>query len=525
MATQLELTLEAGLAAVPAVSCRCLDEQPSLCLLSDEADVVLSPFSKPALREMPGETSCSHPCFADELERECLELERLQKPKPRSSDAKAFSVASSFGSAQTGKLSCKLQGHGSGSFQGSQCGLPVEGSSSLRPFSATAECHLGRAGLRRKQPLAVALENVRRLRLHGVASRPGAWQGCSKNPECNREDRHRGLCNRRATIAGLSSYPDSDVLKTAIAMGMPLTSIAVVPSAGQEHLSDLESPEGSVQGSDRSDHTQLGLAVSCNGDDQLEDQESEGQQGLVSEQEDDSEADIPQPYHSDDESGAGGVSSGVSISDCDSPNLGLLAFDSPLQDDQECQNDRSEADIPTLVSPEYDAGGLNVCGQPVPGEVFADDLGHGIEYGCQELPLTWHCPPSDSFLPGSPELSMGSRASAEADDEEPSEPSEPFSDAYAEEQSLTTSIVSEPRLQVPRPRASSCLREAPAKPAGSRKNKRPIEFNTEGPAYPGQQCTQCSTQSTPVWRAGPLGPKTLCNACGVRYMKVAKRTR
>lgn len=33
----------------------------------------------------------------------------------------------------------------------------------------------------------------------------------------------------------------------------------------------------------------------------------------------------------------------------------------------------------------------------------------------------------------------------------------------------------------------------------------------------------CCMQSTPVWRAGPAGPKTLCNACGVRYMKVAKR--
>lgn len=30
-------------------------------------------------------------------------------------------------------------------------------------------------------------------------------------------------------------------------------------------------------------------------------------------------------------------------------------------------------------------------------------------------------------------------------------------------------------------------------------------------------------QVTPVWRAGPEGPKTLCNACGVRYMKVAKK--
>lgn len=31
-----------------------------------------------------------------------------------------------------------------------------------------------------------------------------------------------------------------------------------------------------------------------------------------------------------------------------------------------------------------------------------------------------------------------------------------------------------------------------------------------------------SAQLTPVWRAGPQGPKTLCTACGVRYMKVAK---
>lgn len=38
----------------------------------------------------------------------------------------------------------------------------------------------------------------------------------------------------------------------------------------------------------------------------------------------------------------------------------------------------------------------------------------------------------------------------------------------------------------------------------------------------GHGCTACGTQTTPVWRAGPAGPKTLCNACGVRYMKVAR---
>ncbi|KAM7260275.1 hypothetical protein ACFE04_016016 [Oxalis oulophora] len=33
----------------------------------------------------------------------------------------------------------------------------------------------------------------------------------------------------------------------------------------------------------------------------------------------------------------------------------------------------------------------------------------------------------------------------------------------------------------------------------------------------GQKCLHCGSEETPQWRAGPMGPKTLCNACGVRY--------
>lgn len=33
----------------------------------------------------------------------------------------------------------------------------------------------------------------------------------------------------------------------------------------------------------------------------------------------------------------------------------------------------------------------------------------------------------------------------------------------------------------------------------------------------GRRCTHCSSEKTPQWRTGPFGPKTLCNACGVRY--------
>ena len=36
------------------------------------------------------------------------------------------------------------------------------------------------------------------------------------------------------------------------------------------------------------------------------------------------------------------------------------------------------------------------------------------------------------------------------------------------------------------------------------------------PAIPGKRCGSCGAISTPLWRHGPDGPKTLCNACGVR---------
>ncbi|KAG5549037.1 hypothetical protein RHGRI_014419 [Rhododendron griersonianum] len=32
-------------------------------------------------------------------------------------------------------------------------------------------------------------------------------------------------------------------------------------------------------------------------------------------------------------------------------------------------------------------------------------------------------------------------------------------------------------------------------------------------------CCDCKTTETPLWRAGPSGPKSLCNACGIRYRK------
>ncbi|KAE8677438.1 GATA transcription factor 2 [Hibiscus syriacus] len=54
---------------------------------------------------------------------------------------------------------------------------------------------------------------------------------------------------------------------------------------------------------------------------------------------------------------------------------------------------------------------------------------------------------------------------------------------------------------------------------GKSKTKREIQQRKTSPAAEGgvRRCSHCASEKTPQWRTGPLGPKTLCNACGVRY--------
>ena len=32
-------------------------------------------------------------------------------------------------------------------------------------------------------------------------------------------------------------------------------------------------------------------------------------------------------------------------------------------------------------------------------------------------------------------------------------------------------------------------------------------------------CSECGTKDTPLWRLGPNGPKSMCNACGIRWKR------
>ncbi|CAI8592447.1 unnamed protein product [Vicia faba] len=58
----------------------------------------------------------------------------------------------------------------------------------------------------------------------------------------------------------------------------------------------------------------------------------------------------------------------------------------------------------------------------------------------------------------------------------------------------------------------------------SKKQRKKDDCVLSGDAESGSQesvifrkCTHCEITKTPQWREGPNGPKTLCNACGVRY--------
>ena len=63
--------------------------------------------------------------------------------------------------------------------------------------------------------------------------------------------------------------------------------------------------------------------------------------------------------------------------------------------------------------------------------------------------------------------------------------------------------------------AAWLVREAEARRAAARGAG--VAGATEPAPEAGVTCANCRTQKTPLWRNGPLGPKTLCNACGVRF--------
>nr|GEW89073.1 GATA transcription factor 19-like [Tanacetum cinerariifolium] len=58
-------------------------------------------------------------------------------------------------------------------------------------------------------------------------------------------------------------------------------------------------------------------------------------------------------------------------------------------------------------------------------------------------------------------------------------------------------------------------------PPGLNKSSRGEATNVESLLT--RRCANCDTTSTPLWRNGPRGPKSLCNECGIRFKKEERR--
>lgn len=59
------------------------------------------------------------------------------------------------------------------------------------------------------------------------------------------------------------------------------------------------------------------------------------------------------------------------------------------------------------------------------------------------------------------------------------------------------------------------------KPKISKPKQRPAKQKDEHTQ--GSICKSCGVTTTPEWRKGPTGPRTLCNACGLLYAKLCKK--
>ncbi|KAI4324759.1 hypothetical protein MLD38_030216 [Melastoma candidum] len=81
------------------------------------------------------------------------------------------------------------------------------------------------------------------------------------------------------------------------------------------------------------------------------------------------------------------------------------------------------------------------------------------------------------------------------------------------------------KSQSKRPRTIPCdwttrLLHPAAPPAAAEPSPRAASSKREtsgGQDAAPRRCLHCAAEKTPQWRTGPLGLKTLCNACGVRY--------
>ncbi|XP_010555821.1 PREDICTED: GATA transcription factor 8 [Tarenaya hassleriana] len=102
--------------------------------------------------------------------------------------------------------------------------------------------------------------------------------------------------------------------------------------------------------------------------------------------------------------------------------------------------------------------------------------------------------------------------------QEPNEEKDSFSGASAAESRLVIRI---PKHFLSEHSKKIKKKKAKVSPSSSSGLDQDVDENhhhdSSSSDQPVRKCMHCEVTKTPQWRLGPMGPKTLCNACGVRY--------
>lgn len=323
----------------------------------------------------------------------------------------------------------------------------------------------------------------------------GAWRGCSKSPWCDREDRHRGLCNHKATIPGPAACADP---AGEVEPGL------TAADADEESMDGNGSCEQDSAG--HSSHN-LKTMDSMEDDKEVASVLKSGCLRLTTpEASAEEEQSKLQPLDLDSES-----EHRVGSFWAEAVSEGAVQFD--VQPSYQLAADISA----TSEFLEMSGGDDLVCGS-APGSPIRKLGSTASEIPNMIKPLASSTAPFSRSLslPSSPTATSGvvpvlalSGGLGTAQAAKPVVGSAPAGCGLS---------LAVPKMRAVKNKASKRDLDGGSSPRGKKRTAGRIAANPNGHC-----CTQCGTQSTPVWRAGPHGPKTLCNACGVRYMKVAKK--
>lgn len=485
----------------------------------------------------PHASDCSTdivPCFASELEREVAELEEEARREP-SWFGGAFGLAEdAYASDNTWPTDDKTAGEDLLSMDGQE--NSSESSGGAYPVS----------------PVVVKAELVEES---GSTLLPGAWRGCCKSAWCDRADRHRGLCNGKATVPGPAADTEtgsSDVLMRDQEANVHDNNEAL----GGEGSSDEMEASAELDQALSGGHSR----TQKNGQAEEREVASALKQGCKSASSEDADLLALNPAEAAALEFRGTPFNTLPVVRslqpfwADAPpqrdDFGVHALHPlfPLENEegllQEKPGQQLLANV-ALVSDGQLLGASASCSVldeacPRANRMLASSSSFTAPHGLRMAPSAANlAPPASVMVPMSlassrPPLPPAAATTAAAAAAGATTLS-PAADASNE----VTVAAPEPPLVVPFKRAAPVVVVAPVLPkvrisrsvkatkaaaeavSSPRGKKRTAGRMAANPN--GHCCTQCGTQSTPVWRAGPHGPKTLCNACGVRYMKVAKR--